>query len=38
MEKVGSSARGRDCYPLAGHDARHRGALARYRRAPGLGL
>lgn len=30
---VGSSARGRDCHSRAGHDARHRGALVRYRRA-----
>ncbi len=34
-KRVGSSARGRDSYPYTRHDARHFGALTRYRRVAG---
>lgn len=36
-EEVGSSARRRNRYPRTRHDARHFGALTRYRRATGPG-
>jgi hypothetical protein len=36
-EKVGSSARCRNRYPHTRHDARHYGALTRYRRATSPG-